>query len=229
MSRTSVRRSYTLALPLVVIAALVIFGSISTPAKAESPANWRVVSGEIRNSYRVPDGRTFTNGYANIVNVRDGRSGVLFSLYKPGVPVTRFAIPADRMSELSPVRTKSWFSLPDWLKKLINGVKDLISAIQGMAEELKRVYKAICEILDALGLDTCNRIHTSLGSNNAAKVAVTTYLGSVHDAAYAVPPSTTLAERHSFSHMQTLNRLPVSQRATVWYQFSLSIIDKEGY
>lgn len=228
MSRTSVVRP-VLSAWLLGLAALIVNGAVPMTAKAESPANWRVVSGEIRNSLRVPDGRTFTYGYADIVNVRDGRPGVLFSLYKPGVPVTRFAIPADRLSELNPIRTKGWFDLPGWLKDLIDRARRVVDSIQGMVQALKDFYKAVLELFDALGLDTANRIVSSLGGNNAAKTAMTTYVGAVNDAAHALPLSASFAERMAFSHWATIQRLPSSQRSTVWYAFALSIIDKEGY
>lgn len=73
--------------PLALVLAL-LFMPIS--ARAESPNGWKVVSPEIQYAAKVPDGRTFTYGYANIVHV-NGRQGVLFSAYKNGSLSKRWA------------------------------------------------------------------------------------------------------------------------------------------
>ena len=199
----------------------------SPVAKAEAPTSWRVVSPEVRYSHRVPDGRTFQYGYANIQNVRDGRWGVLFSLYKPNAPVSRFAVPADHVSELNPVNTKAWWNIPDWLKKLVNGVKNIVKGVQGISDALKQIAQGIAEVMDGLGLDTADGINTSVGGGNTGKLATTKYLLSINDAR-SLPFDVSLAERLAYSHWQTVQSLPASQRPAVWYQFALSVIKKES-
>jgi hypothetical protein len=206
----------------VVAMLLIAFGlaMAGTPSvRAEEPnANWKVTGKEVTFQAKTTDGRTFTFGFAD-AKCRDGRTGVVASVYRPNRAVERTIIPAGEMTEFQ-VGNRAFNK--SWLGSILDGIIDVLELgekfIKETIKDLKDVAQSVKQIIEAM-LRIFDRF-SSLFSEGAKKAggskAVARYALAVQ-AANAVPGST-LADRMRAAFAETLagdNRLTVELALTI--------------